>query len=634
LFRAFVDAARRVGIWVATLIDHRIGWHRLPVWLGLLVLVGIRSRLRLENLTHTSAGLPGVSLLPPGPACRRSADGTFNDLTHPTMGSASTPLGRNVPLDAVQPETFGPERRCLSQPSPRTVSNELLARRTFEPAGQLNVLAAAWIQFMIHDWFSHGPTPGPNSPGQIEIPVDDPRDRWPRPMRVPPAAIDRTAAPCARAMTTTYLNTVTHWWDGSQMYGSDAYTQRLIRTGPNRQGEAPYGRIQMDADNPDLLPLDPRRQNGLYDRADLTGFNDNWWIGLSLLHTLFALEHNAICEYLRRHYPRWSGDDLYAHARLINAAVMAKIHTIEWTPAILDHPTVAVGMRGSWQGLAREPGAYFKVLGLLFGNEVKNGILNSPTEHDTAPYSITEEFVSVYRMHALLPDQITLRSRSDPRLGGTLELRDVIFGQARDFVTKHGLSMADVAHSLAVQSAGALTLHNFPKDLREVRLPNEHLLDLAAVDIFRDRERGVPRYNDFRRLVHRPPVESFGQLVGREGRRRHWDDELQRIYGHVDSVDLMVGLYAEPKPRGFGFSDTAFRIFLLMAGRRLKSDRFFTADYTKEVYTAEGLDWIERRTMAEVIAHHLPDLRGDVGAVKNPFHRWDWQTDTTPHEVV
>lgn len=31
----------------------------------------------------------------------------------------------------------------------------------------------------------------------------------------------------------------------------------------------------------------------------------------------------------------------------------------------------------------------------------------------------------------------------------------------------------------------------------------------------------------------------------------------------------MIGLVAEPKPEGFGFSDTAFRIFILMASRRL-----------------------------------------------------------------
>jgi hypothetical protein len=44
--------------------------------------------------------------------------------------------------------------------------------------------------------------------------------------------------------------------------------------------------------------------------------------------------------------------------------------------------------------------------------------------------------------------------------------------------------------------------------------------------------------------------------------------------------------------------DTAFRIFLLMASRRLKSDRFFTVDYTPEVYTATGLRWIDDATMS------------------------------------
>jgi len=49
-----------------------------------------------------------------------------------------------------------------------------------------------------------------------------------------------------------------------------------------------------------------------------------------------------------------------------------------------------------------------------------------------------------------------------------------------------------------------------------------------------------------------------------------WVAQLRRIYADdIDSVDLMVGLYAEPVPPGFGFSDTAFRIFILMASRRL-----------------------------------------------------------------
>ena len=36
------------------------------------------------------------------------------------------------------------------------VSRELLTRHDFIPATSLNLLAAAWIQFMVKDWFSHG----------------------------------------------------------------------------------------------------------------------------------------------------------------------------------------------------------------------------------------------------------------------------------------------------------------------------------------------------------------------------------------------------------------------------------------------------------------------------------------------
>lgn len=36
------------------------------------------------------------------------------------------------------------------------VAQRLLARETFKPAGkQLNILAASWIQAMVHDWIGH-----------------------------------------------------------------------------------------------------------------------------------------------------------------------------------------------------------------------------------------------------------------------------------------------------------------------------------------------------------------------------------------------------------------------------------------------------------------------------------------------
>ena len=48
-----------------------------------------------------------------------------------------------------------------------------MARDTFIPAKQLNLLAAGWIQFNLHDWFDHGPV-DVSRRINIELNEDDP----------------------------------------------------------------------------------------------------------------------------------------------------------------------------------------------------------------------------------------------------------------------------------------------------------------------------------------------------------------------------------------------------------------------------------------------------------------------------
>jgi hypothetical protein len=84
----------------------------------------------------------------------------------------------------------------------------------------------------------------------------------------------------------------------------------------------------------------------------------------------------------------------------------------------------------------------------------------------------------------------------------------------------------------------------------------------------------------------------------------------------------MTGLYAEPLPQGFGFSETAFRIFVLMASRRLKSDRFFTDDYRADVYTEFGLEYIKKNDMLGVLRRHYPQLQPSMSGVQNAFEPW------------
>ena len=94
---------------------------------------------------------------------------------------------------------------------------------------------------------------------------------------------------------------------------------------------------------------------------------------MEMLHTLFALEHNAICDRLRGSYPTWTGNEIFDKARLVNCALMAKIHTVEWTPAILAHPALQIGMNANWWGLVGE--SLTKMLGRISKtSEVISGI--------------------------------------------------------------------------------------------------------------------------------------------------------------------------------------------------------------------------------------------------------------------
>lgn len=139
-------------------------------------------------------------------------------------------------------------------------------------------------------------------------------------MKVPRSVPD--PAPPGSTRPPAYANPNSHWWDASQVYGSDPVIAAKLRTGEG-------GKLKLEATG--LLPVDP--VTGIH----FSGFTDNWWIGLAMLHTLFTLEHNHICDLLAKEHPGWNDEQLHRKDKLINSAIMAKIHTVEWTPAILPH---------------------------------------------------------------------------------------------------------------------------------------------------------------------------------------------------------------------------------------------------------------------------------------------------------
>ena len=402
----------------------------------------------------------------------RTEDGTCNILENPTEGSVHMRFGRNVSLETVKNEL---NADTLLTPNPREVSNKLMARGDFKPATSVNFIAAAWIQFMVHDWVAHGPNETENP---IEIPLPDGDELGNGTMEVQRTRIDPTRTAAEADLPDTYQNVNTHWWDGSQLYGSSKQQNDLLR-------EFTDGKLKVTSEN--SLPTD------YLTGIPVTGFNDNWWLGLSMMHQLFTREHNAIADMLISNNPGQTDQWIYDKARLINAALMAKIHTVEWTPAIIANPVTEKAMYTNWWGLLgdregrdgiQEDIAEFaeaiqnkdsfvaKVLGInpnLSGalddasviEHALGGLVGSrKPDNSGTPYTLTEEFVEVYRMHPLMSDNIDIYDIGSNLVSNSIAIEDASDGDAETILAEEGCDR--LWYSFGITHPGSLTLNNYP----------------------------------------------------------------------------------------------------------------------------------------------------------------------------
>jgi hypothetical protein len=584
-------------------LNRYVDWHRLSLRLSLLNLDTLRRRLRQRNLIDAEPreAPPAARPLPPpiGEPVRttRTLDGSFNDLCDGKMGAVGASFGRNMP-PVYRPDLF-------NEPNPIEVSGKLLYRETFIPAKSLNILAAAWIQFQVHDWVNHARYPLGKKDVTVPLPTGM---RWRNHVDGGEETEMRIAGDVALNEAEggqppiLFANQVSHWWDGSEVYGADDASANALR---ERFNGTLGAKLRLDDG---YLPVDLLGM-------EVTGFNQSWWLGLSAMHTLFAREHNLLCDALRSQYPSSTDERLYQTARLIVSALIAKIHTTEWTPAILATKPIDVALNANWNGPPAND--WLTRLGLwLVDTHALKGIPQTMPDHHTAPYALTEDFATVYRLHPLLPDDYQLFRHADASLIGNRTFRDIQGAQA-DAVMRDA-KLENVLYSFGTAYPGAVTLHNFPRALQAFERAGE-IIDLSVVDIVRTRRRGVPRYNDFRAGLHKKRFTRFEDMTADPESARL----LKEVYrGDVDLVDTVVGLLAETPPQNFGFSDTAFQIFLLMATRRLQSDRFLTVDFRPEIYSQFGMDWIAQNNMASIILRHCPELANSIPRAGSAFAPW------------
>ncbi|SFI34988.1 peroxidase family protein [Nitrosomonas sp. Nm34] len=103
----------------------------------------------------------------------------------------------------------------------------------------------------------------------------------------------------------------------------------------------------------------------------------------------------------------------------------------------------------------------------------------------------------------MLPDLIEYREwNKDPNvIQQKIPIIDTFRGKATEAIRQKGL--ANWALSMGRQQAGELTLQNHPQFLQNLKMPHlqssTQQIDIAALDLLRDWERGIPHYNEFRR---------------------------------------------------------------------------------------------------------------------------------------
>lgn len=746
----------------------------------------------------------------------RTTNGVCNDVYNPKMGSTGTLFARNVRFDATFPDypvneevknRHGDRLSNIYHPNPQQIS-DLLFSRDIDPnsadfnqcndgtglkTGELdaqgrpiystnaqcgytkapffNVLAAFWIQFMTHDWFSHlkeghndkskrvgvGCTPQmaaktgcspKDTVEEIFIAQDGPA----------PTFEHKGKTYQTRAHKTT-ANFNTAWWDASQIYGYDELSENRVIRDP--QDNAKLLMEQTQGLKGGYLPSIDACTNNCevqphWHGQESAAFPDNWSIGLSFYHNLFVREHNSFVAAFRekqkatpnddsgiladlspdgeattKTYKDVTDDEIYNAARLVVSAQIAKIHTIEWTPQLLYNEPLHRAMNSNWYGLlslasdeadqallqealdnkATMSEKLAKMIGrlktLTTANELysaiasgsgifginngmrfnKDGLMrpkrawggkdlkkfNAGINHFGSPFNFPEEFTSVYRLHPLVPDLIEFRGdvNAPNKVSQHIPLVNTVRAEATPEIQR---GLENWALSMGRQRLGALFLNNSPLFLQNLSMPHlgpDNKMDIVALDVIRDRQRGVPKFNELRRQIGLPALTSFDDFINQDAtgdalaHQQVIVKKLRKLYGshtcdnsktitsvqtnraiankphykiaygdggvndliddclghangtqvdNIEDLDLVVGWLAETtRPHGYAISETQFHIFIINASRRLFSDRFFTSSFRPEFYSHLGVDWVNNNGPVDAQSCPAPLMIGLMG---------------------
>ena len=534
----------------------------------------------------------------------RSPDGSCNNLVEPRYGMRDTALNR-ILLPEYSNGVDTPRRSVSGSdlPSPRLLSTSLASDLRNEDQRH-SYITMTFGQFIDHD-ITHSPIlkSGDNQDidccrsgaaldtfcAPIEIPRNDPFFRGSKSCMNLVRSVPAPPLDCS-VRYREQINQLTHWLDGSQIYGSELAEQRSLRTGRG-------GRLQVEL-GPDfgseILPTDNQNtcELGACFKAGDGRVNENPL--LSVMHTVFMREHNRVAGSLTRLNPAWSDERLYQEAKRIVTAEYQHVVYNEWLPAI-------VGKR------------YMNQFGLYPLNS------GSSDDYDSSiDPRITNEFSSAaFRFgHSLIPGIINVYNKAGRQVSRSFQLKDafnkpqilrvpgmvdgLVAGLTRDKIEQFDTGFVD-----------DVTNHLFAGD--------SNGMDLVALNIQRGRDHGLPGYNKYREICMGSRANTWTDLSPAIPQQHI--SHLQRMYKSIDDIDLFVGGFLE-KPHQDSLVGPVFKCIIGDQFARLKKgDRFFYDLGTDSniMFSTQELQEIRKSNLARLICDNSDVERVQPFVLKLPI---------------
>ncbi|XP_017485563.1 PREDICTED: peroxidasin, partial [Rhagoletis zephyria] len=532
----------------------------------------------------------------------RSIDGTCNNLKNPWWGASLTAFRRIVqpiyengfstPIGWTKNFLY----RGFLKPSPRLISTHIISTKHITLDEEITHMVMQWGQFLDHDLDHALPSVSSESWDgidckktcefappcfPIEVPPEDPRIRNRR-------CIDviRSSSVCGSGMTSIFfkdiqhreqINQLTSFIDASQVYGYSyefslelrnfTTDDGLLRTGVKFPGQR------------DMLPF-AAPQDGMDCRRNLDENTMNCFvagdirvneqIGLLAMHTIWMREHNRVATKLRDINPHWDGDTVYQETRKIIGAQMQHITFNHWLPLIIGES--GMHMLGKYRGydpyINPSIANIFATAALRFGHTIINPVLH---RLNSTFKPIPQGHLSLHKAF-FAPWRIAYEGGVDPLLRGMFSVPAKLKTPDQNLNTELTEKLFHTAHAVA--------------------------LDLAAINIQRGRDHGLPGYNVYRRICNLTIAKTFEDLQG-DIRSAEVRKKLQNLYGHPDNIDVWVGGILEDQVEG-GKVGPLFQCLLVEQFRRLRDgDRFY---YENDgVFLSKQLSQIKHASLGRIL---------------------------------